>query len=89
VLAFLRRDGERCVLLVANFTPVPRPAHRVGVPAPGLYEVRLNTDASQYGGANTGNAVATAEAVHCHGHAWSVVLDLPALGALVLMPCIA
>ena len=89
VLAFLRRDGQRVVLLAANFTPVPRPAHRIGVPAPGLYEVRLNTDASLYGGVNTGNAVATAEAVHCHGHAWSVVLDLPALGALVLMPCIA
>jgi 1,4-alpha-glucan branching enzyme len=86
VLSFLRRDAQRLVLLVANFTPVPRPAHRIGVPDPGVYDVRLNTDAALYGGGNTGNAVATAEAVPCHGRQWSVLLDLPPLGALVLVP---
>lgn len=86
VLALLRRGDGQCLVAVAHFTPVARPGHRVGVPAPGLWQVCLNTDASAYGGGNVGNAIAQAEAVPCHGHPWSVLLDLPPLGALVLRP---
>ena len=47
VIAFMRRgtsDGE-IVVAVCNFTPVPRPGYRIGVPEAGWYREILNTDA--------------------------------------------
>ena len=46
VYAWLRwsKDGEP-VLVVANFTPVPRQAYRVGVPSAGRWTELLNSDA--------------------------------------------
>ena len=82
----MRLAGEQMAVVVGNFTPVPRSAYRLGVPHAGVYAVALNSDSSFYGGSNTGNAVSTAEAVPCHGLPWSVLLDLPPLGALVLLP---
>ena len=41
--------------MVANFTPVPRPAYRVGVPEWGWYRELLNSDSERYGGSNMGN----------------------------------
>ena len=86
ILSFMRLAGEHLAVVVGNFTPVPRSAYRLGVPGAGVYAVALNSDSSFYGGSNTGNAVTTAEAVPCHGLPWSVLLDLPPLGALVLLP---
>jgi 1,4-alpha-glucan branching enzyme len=89
VVAFLRRarDESDVVLVACNFTPVPRPGYRLGVPAPGVYRELLNTDAAVYGGGNVGNAGGVeAERVPCHGHAWSVALTLPPLGVVFLRP---
>jgi 1,4-alpha-glucan branching enzyme len=86
ILSFVRLAGEKLAVVVGNFTPVPRSAYRLGVPRPGVYVVALNSDSSFYGGSNTGNALTTAEAVPCHGLPCSVILDLPPLGALVLLP---
>ena len=57
VLAFLRRgkDSSDAIIVVCNFTPVPRHNYRVGVPVGGFYREILNTDASHYGGSNLGN----------------------------------
>src|SRR5690606_19216970 len=62
VIAFLRRSsaGEQ-VMVVCNFTPVPRHGYRVGVDSPGAWIERLNTDASEYGGSNVGNGAAPIE----------------------------
>src|SRR5205823_13823428 len=38
------------VVVVCNFTPVPRPGYRVGVPEPGNYAELLNSDRRDYGG---------------------------------------
>ena len=35
-------------LVVCNFTPVPRSNYRIGVPRPGRYRERINTDAVEY-----------------------------------------
>ena len=79
-------DG-RPVVVVANFTPVTRPGYRIGLPRPGAWREALNTDASPYGGSDTGNAGAiVAEAHPWHGHPQSAELVLPPLGALVLAP---
>ncbi|MCC6191214.1 MAG: 1,4-alpha-glucan branching protein GlgB, partial [Anaerolineales bacterium] len=60
-ISFLRRAAAEdpalaeFVVVVANFTPVPRGGYRVGVPAPGFYKELLNSDAAAYGGSNMGN----------------------------------
>lgn len=88
VYAWLRwsKDGEP-VLVVANFTPVPRLGYRIGVPVAGHWEEKLNSDAELYAGSNMGNSggVSTEE-VPGHGQPVSVVLDLPPLGVLILKP---
>jgi 1,4-alpha-glucan branching enzyme len=52
VIAFLRKaPGDAApVLVVCNFTPVPRPNFLVGVPIRGTWHEILNTDAREYGG---------------------------------------
>ena len=56
--AYVRHGGagDPPVLVVCNFTPVVRKAHRIGVPRAGRWVERLNTDAAFYGGSNVGNA---------------------------------
>ncbi|MEI6558474.1 MAG: 1,4-alpha-glucan branching protein GlgB [Rhodospirillaceae bacterium] len=88
VIAFLRRapgDDGRVLVCAGNFTPVVREGYRLGVPGPGFYAERLNTDAGCYGGANAGNAGGiVAEPVPWHDKPWSLVLTLPPLAVLVL-----
>ena len=89
VLAFARRGaaGDRPVLAVFNFTPVPRDGYRVGAPLPGVWRELLNSDAECYGGSNVGNAGAVAtEPIPCHGRAQSLSLRLPPLGAVFFAP---
>lgn len=88
VLAFLRQAlAAPPVLVVANFTPVPRYGYRVGVPQGGYWRERLNSDAACYGGSNLGNAGGVwAEDVPAHGRAHSLALTLPPLAVLYLEP---
>jgi 1,4-alpha-glucan branching enzyme len=74
------------VVVVLNFTPVPRHGYRVGVPAAGRYREVLNSDSSYYGGSNLGNLVATTEAVPWMGYPQSIAITLPPLAALILAP---
>jgi len=56
VYAWLRAAPDaRPVAVVVNFTPVPRAAYRIGLPAPGVWREVLNTDGAAYGGSNSGN----------------------------------
>jgi 1,4-alpha-glucan branching enzyme len=90
VIAFVRRarDANDFVVVVCNFTPVPRHDYRVGVPSPGHYRELFNSDAAEYAGSGVGNAGAvTAEPIAAHGHADSLRLTLPPLAALFLQPC--
>jgi 1,4-alpha-glucan branching enzyme len=80
------RDG-RHVVVVLNFTPVPRQGYRLGVPAAGTYLERINTDSAHYGGSDLGNGGGvTTEPQPWMGLPASLVLTLPPLAALVLMP---
>ena len=89
VFAFLRfgDDVARPVLVVSNFTPVPRPGYAIGVPRPGPWRELLNSDAEIYGGSNMGNdgLVHTTPTQH-HGEAQSLELTLPPLATLFLAP---
>ena len=72
-------------MIVTNFTPVPRPGYRIGVPAAGWYRELLNSDAEIYGGSNMGNdgGVST-EALPAHGFEQSLRLTVPPLGFVLL-----
>jgi 1,4-alpha-glucan branching enzyme len=85
-LSYLRhaRDGQT-VLVVLNFTPVPRLDFRVGVTRPGFWQEVLNSDSEHYGGSNVGNkGGANAEPVPWHGRPYSLRLTLPPLALLIL-----
>jgi 1,4-alpha-glucan branching enzyme len=81
-LIWLRRglEAEKDVLVVCNFTPVPRHNYRVGVPCEGLWHERLNSDAREYGGSNQGSlGELDATPVPYHGYPYSLNLVLPPL----------
>jgi 1,4-alpha-glucan branching enzyme len=87
VLAFVRRarDPGDEIVVVCNFTPVPRYGYRVGVPHGGFYREILNTDAGIYGGSNMGNEGGTwaHEGQHA-GRPFHLNLRIPPLGVLFL-----
>jgi 1,4-alpha-glucan branching enzyme len=88
VIAFLRKARNGLPLVVvANFTPVPRENFLLGVPRSGPWTERLNSDATIYGGSGAGNlgGVSTVP-VPAHGQYQSLNLQLPPLGLLVLEP---
>jgi 1,4-alpha-glucan branching enzyme len=95
VFSWVRRDGAgRSIIVVLNFTPVPRPGFRLGLPEPeaargGSWREVLNSDSAYYGGSNLGNGAAPlrCEAVPAQGHGHSLCLTLPPLAAVFLLPC--
>jgi 1,4-alpha-glucan branching enzyme len=85
VLSFIRRrrDGSSPMLIVCNFSPLPRAGYRVGVPLGGRWYERLNSDAEVYGGSGVGNlGEVEAEAIPFHGRQWSLDLTLPPLSVV-------
>jgi 1,4-alpha-glucan branching enzyme len=88
VYAWLRHDRDGATLLVVhNFTPVPRNDYRIGVPLPGRWTVLLNSDDELYAGSGAGSrGERQSEEVISHGEAHSLILDLPPLGSLILKP---
>ena len=88
ILAFARLDeAGRPVVCVFNFTPVPRPGYRVGVPAGGEWVEVLNSDDGRYWGSGQFlNQPTVAENIPWHGQERSLEFDLPPLGAVFLKP---
>jgi len=89
VVSYLRRgrDPQEQAVIVCNFTPMPRQGYRIGVPRPGRYRERINTDATEYGGSGVGNAGEVHADPHpAHGHPYSILLNLPPLGTLIFTP---
>ncbi len=89
VIGFLRKSPApgAPVLIVANFTPIPRRNYRLGVPRGGIWRELLNSDAEHYGGSGVGNLGAVEAApVPAHGQYHSLTLTLPPLAVLYLTP---
>ena len=89
VIAFLRRgrDPKDVVVVVCNFTPVPRTGYRLGVPEGGFYHEVLNSDAACYGGSNMGNRGGLpSDPIPWQGRPFSLNLTLPPLSVSFLKP---
>jgi 1,4-alpha-glucan branching enzyme len=84
-ISLLRKSEspQDTVLVVCNFTPVPRMGYRVGVPHGGYWREMLNSDAREYAGSGLGNLGGVqAEEISTHGRPFSLKLTLPPLAAL-------
>jgi 1,4-alpha-glucan branching enzyme len=87
MLSFVRKSvgGSDTILIVCNFTPVPRYEYRVGVPQVGRWTEILNSDSDVYGGTDFGNLGGkNAEEIPMHGRSHSLNLTIPPLGAVFL-----
>jgi 1,4-alpha-glucan branching enzyme len=87
VLSFLRKgnDPKDMVLVVINFTPLPREGYGVGVPRGGTWAEILNSDADVYHGSGKGNpGQIEASPTPLHGRSHSLSLTLPPLGMIFL-----
>jgi len=86
VLSFVRRTDDQLVVVVMNFTPVPRDNYRIGAPRPGKYRLLICTDDAEFGG--SGYAVPrefSTDPIGAHGRPNSLIVNLPPLAALVLV----
>ncbi|HEX8013313.1 MAG TPA: 1,4-alpha-glucan branching protein GlgB [Casimicrobiaceae bacterium] len=85
VLSFLRRGGGGApVVVVCNFTPLPRHNYRVGVPGGGFWRELVNSDATCYGGSGQGNLGGLeATPISAAGREHSLNATLPPLGIVV------
>ncbi len=89
VLAFVRRGGpgDAPVVVVCNFTPVPREGWRIGLPHAGRWREIINTDAAEYGGSGLGNLGGVdADDGGWHGQPASASITLPPLATVMLVP---
>jgi 1,4-alpha-glucan branching enzyme len=88
-LAFARfsRDRRRVVVCLCNFSPIPRPGYRVGLPHAGRWREIVNTDSAFYGGSGVGNLGAVeAEECRWHEQPYSAEVTLPPLAVVWLAP---
>lgn len=89
VFAWLRRGApdEAPVVVVCNFTPLPRAHYRIGLPHAGVWREVFNSDAEIYGGSGLGNlGQVFAEHEPSHGQPASAEIMVPPLSAIYLRP---
>lgn len=87
VISFLRKgkNPQDCLIVVINFTPVPRYNYRLGVPEKGNYKELLNSDSTYYWGSDLGNLGSIESMpIPYHRKENSINLTLPPLGMLIL-----
>jgi len=89
IVSFLRYAKARddFLVVVCNFTPVPRSQYRVGVPRVAFYREVLNSDSELYGGSNMGNLGGIhSEQTAWHGRDHSIIITVPPLSCMVFKP---
>nr|MBU1328678.1 1,4-alpha-glucan branching protein GlgB [Candidatus Omnitrophota bacterium] len=85
ILSFMRRAKSSAspILVVCNFTPVPRTNYKIGIPLGGYWKEVLNSDAKEYGGSGYGNMGGTEAApLPSQGKFYSLSLVIPPLAIL-------
>jgi 1,4-alpha-glucan branching enzyme len=92
VISFLRRaeDPRDYLVVVCNFTPIPRQNYEIGVPDAAYFREVFNSDAAMFGGSNMGNGggVSSKPSMR-HGKPNSIALTLPPLAVLIFRPDLA
>ena len=85
-LSYIRRGNDHSfVIIVLNFTPVPRQQYRLGVPQPGHYRELLNSDAVCFGGSDQSNGRGyLTDAIAWMEHPASISINLPPLAGVIL-----
>ena len=82
----IRASGDPSVVVVTNFTPVPREDYVLPLPRAGRWREILNSDAAAYGGSGLGNMGGVpAEAVPSHGKPAHAKVTLPPLATLYFL----
>lgn len=86
VLVYIRKglDVGNDLVVVCNFTPVPRKGYRIGMPKTNALELVLNSDDRRFGGSGLSLNLVTPVAKPSHGYETSFELDLPPLGIVIL-----
>ncbi len=85
-ISFLRKGKttDDIILVVCNFTPVPRLNYRVGTPRGGFWKEILNSDAKDYAGSGQGNMGGVEAApFKAHNRPFSILITLPPLATVV------
>ncbi|HAO32220.1 MAG TPA: 1,4-alpha-glucan branching protein GlgB [Candidatus Competibacter sp.] len=88
IVSYVRKNGDDFLVVIVNFTPVPRHGYRIGVPRHGRYSEALNSDSHYYGGSGVGNGD-----IELNAQEWpwmerpySLCVTVPPLGGIVLRP---
>ncbi len=85
IVSFVRKSDTEKIVVVSNFTPVPKEMHRIGVPKLGRYKEILNSDALEYGGSGIGNeGVLIAQQMEWDGQPYAVDIKIPPLATIYL-----
>ena len=84
LLSFLRHSAKgETTAVVCNFTPVVRDGYRIGVPAPGVYRMRFNSDEAAFGGSGLPlYQHLVAQMIPWHGQPCSLVVRVPPLAVV-------
>ncbi len=83
VISFRRKSDQDELIIILNFTPVPREQYRIGVPEQGAYTEIFNSDSSYYSGSNVGNGQALSEPVPWMNQKHSITVTLPPLAGVI------
>jgi len=85
ILSFLRLNSQKneFILIICNFTPVPRYNYNIGVPFNGTWRELLNSNSTIYGGSGLGKSgnVVT-KPIEYHSKKYSISITLPPLGVI-------
>lgn len=88
IVSFIRSHEGDFLVVIMNFTPVPREGYRIGVPEGCEYQEVFNSDSEYYGGGNIGNGLGPipADDQEWMSRPYSICVNVPPLGAVVFKP---
>jgi 1,4-alpha-glucan branching enzyme len=88
ILSYIRKKDDDFLIIIVNFTPVPRHSYYIGVPRSCQYTEILNSDSHYYGGSGIGNGdkKLMAEERPWMEKPYSISINLPPLGGIILRP---
>ena len=86
-VSFVRKPstkGEKYLLFVCNFVPVPHDNFMIGVPCKGEYKLIMNSDSSEFGGSDYNKITSvTSEKREADGKPYSIIYSIPPLSVSI------